>query len=265
MTGGAVAMPDHTTNWSGKRTILLVDDETIVVDVVERYLLRDGYAVRIARDGLTALDLARSERPDLIILDLMLPGLNGLEVAQRIRAESRAPIIILSARGEETDKIIGLGLGADDYVTKPFSPKELVARVAAVLRRTTEPLPIARDADDQTLNFGALRIDPRGRRVTREALPLDLTAREFDLLLFLARHPDQVLHQATVARSGLGLRVLRRFEHRHRPHPPVAREGRAGPGAPAIPENGLGRRLQVRGMTMLLRDVNASGGGDGKR
>lgn len=186
-------MSDHATDWPEKRTILLVDDEAIVVEVVERYLLRDGYSVRIARDGLTALELARSERPDLIILDLMLPRLNGLEVAQRIRAESRAPIIILSARGEETDKIIGLGLGADDYVTKPFSPKELVARVAAVLRRTTAPAPTFADTtEDHALNFGALRIDPRGRRVTRDALPLDLTAREFDLLVFLARHPDQV-------------------------------------------------------------------------
>ncbi len=192
MSSGVAAMSEHATDRPGQRTILLVDDEVIVVEVVERYLLRDGYTVRIARDGLTALALARSERPDLIILDLMLPGLNGLEVAQRIRAESRAPIIILSARGEETDKIIGLGLGADDYVTKPFSPKELVARVAAVLRRTTAPPPTVADVAAQALTFGALRIDPRGRRVTRDSMPLDLTAREFDLLVFLARHPDQV-------------------------------------------------------------------------
>jgi two-component system response regulator ResD len=182
---------DQHATWPVQATILLVDDEAIVVEVVERYLLRDGYKVRVARDGATALEMARGEHPDLIILDVMLPGLNGLDVAQRLRAESRVPIIMLSARGEETDKIIGLGLGADDYVTKPFSPKELVARVAAVLRRTgvdTAPSTV----DPQALRFGALRIDPRGRRVTRDDLALDLTAREFDLLLFLAKHPDQV-------------------------------------------------------------------------
>ena len=177
---------------SGRGTILLVDDEPIVIEVVERYLLRDGYTVRVARDGESALVAARSERPDLIVLDVMLPGLTGLEVAQRLRAESGVAIIMLSARGEETDKLVGLGLGADDYVTKPFSPKELVARIAAVLRRTANANPGLADADGQVLRFGTLRIDPRGRDVRRDGAPLDLTAREFDLLLFLARHPGQV-------------------------------------------------------------------------
>jgi two-component system response regulator ResD len=177
---------------TGRATILLVDDEPIVIEVVERYLLRDGYTVRVARDGEAALATARSERPDLIVLDVMLPGLTGLEVAQRLRAESGVPIIMLSARGEETDKLVGLGLGADDYVTKPFSPKELVARIAAVLRRTANASASLADADSQALRFGALRIDPRGRDVRRDGATLDLTAREFDLLLFLARHPGQV-------------------------------------------------------------------------
>ena len=173
-------------------TILLVDDEPIVLEVVERYLLRDGYAVRVARDGEAALGVARALRPDLIVLDLMLPGINGLDVARQLRDESMVPIIMLTARGEETDKVLGLGLGADDYVTKPFSPKELVARIAAVLRRTVYP-PAGRAAgDDALLRFGALRIDPRGRTVTRDGASLDLTAREFDLLAFLARHPGQV-------------------------------------------------------------------------
>ena len=176
----------------GRATILLVDDEPIVIEVVERYLLRDGYAVRVARDGEAALAAARGERPDLIVLDVMLPGLTGLEVAQRLRAESAVPIIMLSARGEETDKLVGLGLGADDYVTKPFSPKELVARIAAVLRRTASAGAGPAEADSRTLRFGALHIDPRGRDVRRDGAPLDLTAREFDLLLFLARHPGQV-------------------------------------------------------------------------
>jgi DNA-binding response OmpR family regulator len=172
--------------------VLLVDDEAIVLEVIERYLLRDGYGVRVARDGESALALARLERPDLIVLDVMLPGLDGLEVARRLRAESAVPIIMLSARGEETDKLLGLGLGADDYVTKPFSPKELVARIAAVLRRTSGSVAATAGGDDQALRLGALRIDPRGRSVVRDGESLELTAREFDLLLFLARHPGQV-------------------------------------------------------------------------
>ena len=175
-----------------RANVLLVDDEAIVLEVIERYLLRDGYGVRVARDGESALELARKERPDLIVLDVMLPGLSGLEVAQRLRAESSVPIIMLSARGEETDKLLGLGLGADDYVTKPFSPKELVARIAAVLRRTAGSAVAATAGDAQALRFGALRIDPRGRAVARDGTSLELTAREFDLLIFLARHPGQV-------------------------------------------------------------------------
>jgi DNA-binding response OmpR family regulator len=171
-------------------TILLVDDDAIVTEVVERYLLRDGYQVRLAHDGEVALTLARRERPDLIVLDIMLPEVNGLEIARQLRAESTVPIIFLSARGEETDKILGLGLGADDYVTKPFSPKELVARIAAVLRRTTTSG--SRPSDDRVLQYGALRIDPLGRTVKRAGESLELTAREFDLLAFLARHPGHV-------------------------------------------------------------------------
>jgi DNA-binding response OmpR family regulator len=171
-------------------TILLVDDDAIVTEVVERYLLRDGYQVRLAHDGEAALTLARRERPDLIVLDIMLPEVNGLEIARQLRAESTVPIIFLSARGEETDKILGLGLGADDYVTKPFSPKELVARIAAVLRRTTTGG--SRPSDDRVLQYGALRIDPLGRTVKRAGESLELTAREFDLLAFLARHPGHV-------------------------------------------------------------------------
>ncbi|HEX5504373.1 MAG TPA: response regulator transcription factor [Thermomicrobiales bacterium] len=176
----------------GQATILLVDDDAIVLDVVERYLLREGYDVRVARDGEAGLAAARDGRPDLIVLDLMLPGLNGLEVARRVRAESAVPIIMLTARGEETDKVLGLGLGADDYVTKPFSPRELVARIGAVLRRTSGELSRQAGDDDAALRFGALRIDPRGRTVTRDGAPADLTAREFDLLAFLARHAGQV-------------------------------------------------------------------------
>ena len=168
--------------------ILVVDDETIVTEVIERYLRREGYQVDVAADGQHGLDLARSLAPDLIVLDVMLPRLDGLEVCRRLRAESNVPIILLTAKGEETDKILGLGLGADDYVVKPFSPGELVARVKAVSRRT-RAVP---SAEAGALRFGELRILPRQRAVEVADRPIDLTAKEFDLLHFLASHPGQV-------------------------------------------------------------------------
>jgi DNA-binding response OmpR family regulator len=168
--------------------VLVVDDEPIVTEVIERYLRREGFAVSLAGDGRRGLELARSTAPDLVILDLMLPKLDGLEVCRTLRAESGVPIILLTAKGEETDKILGLGLGADDYVVKPFSPGELVARIKAVLRRAQA----SPSADAGALRFGDLRIVPRQRRVEVAGRPLDLTAKEFDLLYFLARQPGQV-------------------------------------------------------------------------
>jgi|SRR5581483_627599 len=168
--------------------ILVVDDEPIVTEVVERYLLRDGYRVTLARDGEAGLAAARREAPDLIVLDLMLPKMDGLEVCRTLRRESKVPIIILSAKDEESDKILGLGLGADDYVAKPFSPRELVARIQAVLRRTQAAAPEPGDV----LRHGDMRINPRARAVEIAGRPIDLTAKEFDLLYFLARHPGQV-------------------------------------------------------------------------
>lgn len=168
--------------------ILVVDDEQIVSEVVERYLRREGYRVHLAADGEKGLALARSLAPDLVVLDVMLPRLDGMEVCRRLRAESSVPIILLTARGEETDKILGLGLGADDYVTKPFSPGELVARIKAVLRRT-QATPAA---DAGAVRFGELRILPRQRVAEVRGGALNLTAKEFDLLYFLARHPNQV-------------------------------------------------------------------------
>jgi DNA-binding response OmpR family regulator len=168
--------------------ILVVDDEPIVTEVVERYLLRDGYRVTLARDGEAGLAAARREAPDLIVLDLMLPKMDGLEVCRTLRRESKVPIIILSAKDEESDKILGLGLGADDYVAKPFSPRELVARIQAVLRRAQAAAPEPGDV----LRHGDMRINPRARAVEIAGRPIDLTAKEFDLLYFLARHPGQV-------------------------------------------------------------------------
>jgi two-component system response regulator ResD len=173
---------------SGER-VLVVDDEPIVSEVVQRYLIREGYQVRLAADGRAALQEARENAPDLVVLDLMLPGIDGLEVCRQLRAESSVPIIILTAKGEESDKILGLGLGADDYLTKPFSPGELIARVKAVLRRTQTVGPTL---PGDILRVGTLRINPGGRAVERDGETLHLTAKEFDLLYFLAKSPGQV-------------------------------------------------------------------------
>ena len=169
--------------------ILVVEDEQMVAEVVERYLRRDGYAVDVVHDGAQALASIEQSPPDLIVLDVMLPSVDGMEVCRRVRAHSNVPIIILTARGEETDKLIGLEIGADDYVTKPFSPRELAARVKTVLRRANQQ-PVADTPDG--LRFGELRINGATRMVEYGGKPLSLTAREFDLLLFLASHPGQV-------------------------------------------------------------------------
>ena len=177
-------------------TILVVDDEPIVREVVVRYLRREGYRTLEAGDGDLAKTLVESERPDLVVLDLMLPGADGLSVCRWIRARGSLPIIMLTARGEEADRIVGLEVGADDYVTKPFSPRELAARVRTVLRRSS-PLP----ERTETLAFEDLEIDAAAREVRRGGETLHLTAKEFDLLWFLASHPrrvfsrDQLMHR----------------------------------------------------------------------
>ncbi|RIK46339.1 MAG: DNA-binding response regulator [Chloroflexi bacterium] len=171
------------------QTILIVDDEPTILEILSLYLRRDGYKTLQALDGEEALALARSHHPDLLILDIMLPKRSGLEVASKLRHEYPVPIIFLSARGDEADRITGLELGGDDYVVKPFSPREVVARVRAVLRRS----PSAQGADDaREVVVGDLRIRPAERSVTVASREVDLTAKEFDLLLFLAKHPRQV-------------------------------------------------------------------------
>jgi DNA-binding response OmpR family regulator len=168
-------------------TVLVVDDEPIVREVVVKYLRREGFRTLEAGDGDTARELVERERLDLVVLDLMLPGTDGLAVCRWIRARSTLPVIMLTARGEEADRIVGLELGADDYVTKPFSPRELAARVRTVLRRTQPPV-----ARDERLAFGDLELDAGTREVLRSGSPLKLTAKEFDLLWFLASHPRRV-------------------------------------------------------------------------
>ena len=171
-------------------TILVVDDEPNIREVVGLYLRRDGHTVVAAADGDEALRLNQIHQPDLVVLDLMLPKINGLEVCRRIQAERRVPLIMLTAKGEEEDRIIGLGVGADDYVTKPFSPRELAARVAAVLRRINEAA--TAPTNEKILDFSDLRIDPNTRQVIAQGTSIGLTVREFDLLYYLASHPNRV-------------------------------------------------------------------------
>jgi two-component system response regulator ResD len=172
-------------------TVLVVDDEPIVREVVVGYLQREGFRTLEAGDGNRARELLEADLPSLVVLDLMLPGMDGLELCRWIRARSNLPVIMLTARGEEADRIVGLELGADDYVTKPFSPRELAARVRTVLRRSSAPtLAHAR------LSVGTLEIDASTREVTKAGEPLRLTAREFDLLWFLASHPRRVFSRS---------------------------------------------------------------------
>jgi len=172
--------------------VLVVLDEAMVAEVVERYLRRDGYEVDIAYDGNAGLAAFERLTPDLVVLDVMLPGIDGLEVCRRIREQGPTPVILLTARDREADKINGLGLGADDYVTKPFSPRELVARVEAVLRRAGTAGNGAASAARGELRFGDLVIDPVRRTVQLRDKTVGLTAREFDLLLYLAEHAGRV-------------------------------------------------------------------------
>jgi two-component system response regulator ResD len=168
-----------------KGRILVVDDDPTVAEVVTGYLDRAGYTAEHAADGPSALRSAAERTPDLIVLDLMLPGMNGLEVCRELRARSQVPVIMLTARGDEDDRILGLELGADDYVTKPFSPRELVLRVESVLRRRVPATP------PDVLCAAGLTVDCAARRATKDGTELLLTLREFDLLAYLLRHPGQ--------------------------------------------------------------------------
>jgi len=167
------------------KTILIVDDEPQIAEIAGDYLRHAGFDVITAGDGARALDTMHARRPDLVVLDLGLPRLDGLDVAKRIRADSDLPIIMLTARAEEDDRLRGLEVGADDYITKPFSPRELVARVKAVLRRSDK-------SDEDVFRVADLTIDAPRMRVTREDEPFDLTPTEFQLLAAMARHPGRV-------------------------------------------------------------------------
>ncbi len=173
--------------------ILVVDDEPSIVSTLKAYLEQEGYTTDIASNGPAALRAARAFTPDLIVLDVMLPGMDGFEVLQQVRRESDVYVLMLTAKSSETDKIVGLSVGADDYMTKPFSPRELVARVKAVLRRGRN------SAQPETvLVFHRLRIDPGARRSWKDGAPVDLTSLEFDLLYTLARHRGRVLSREQI-------------------------------------------------------------------
>jgi len=182
--------------------ILVVDDEAALVELVRSYLEREQYEVLTAADGWAALELAHAVQPDLVVLDVMLPVLDGIEVCRQLRQFSDAYVIMLTARAEEIDKILGLTVGADDYLTKPFSPRELVARIKALLRRPRQTAaavsPGAEPPDDAPApqRWGDLLIDEAQHEVTRHGQPVELTAREFALLLALAQHPGRVFTRA---------------------------------------------------------------------
>jgi DNA-binding response OmpR family regulator len=177
--------------------VLVVDDEPTVRDVVVQYLRRDGHEVTEAGDGEQALELLASQTPDLVVLDLMLPGVDGLEILRRLRSSSDVPVIMLTALAEERDRVAGLELGADDYVVKPFSPRELAARVNGVLRRSS----VRNGAASEPIEHGPLRIDGLSREVHLDGRLVETTPKEFDLLAFLAAAPRQVFSRADLLRE----------------------------------------------------------------
>ena len=177
------------------QSILVVDDEPNIREIVGLYLERAGFRVRLAADGPAALQALTVDLPDLVILDVMLPGIDGFEITRRLRREGSTPVILLTARREEADRIEGLELGADDYVVKPFSPQELVSRVRAVLRRTQSVERAPAERDLPSLSFEGLTIDVAARSVQVGGVDVVLTVKEFDLLLFLASHPRQVYNR----------------------------------------------------------------------
>ena len=178
---------------ANKQKILIVDDDENIANLISLYLTKECYETRIEHDGQSALDAFKEYAPNLILLDIMLPGLDGYEVCREIRRESKVPIIMLSAKTEVFDKVLGLELGADDYIIKPFDSKELVARVKAVLRRYTEaPAPVEKKPDEKRVEYKDLIINLSNYEVIYKGKPVEMTPREIELLYFLASHPNQV-------------------------------------------------------------------------
>jgi len=230
---------------AGKR-VLIVEDDRHIVDLLRMYLEHDGYGVLRAYDGPSGLDQARTQRPDLVILDLMLPGLDGIELTRRLRQESDVPIIMLTARTTERDKLTGLDIGADDYVTKPFSPREVVARVRTVLRRVR--------ADDDTLqadlHIGPIVVSVARHEVEVDGQPLDLTPTEFRLLRAFAQEPGRVFTRQQLIDRVFG-HEFEGYERNVDVHIMNLRRklARAGGGDPIKTVYGVGYRLDPAGAT----------------
>ena len=182
---------------------MIVEDEEVIAASLEARLRAEGFDVRVAHDGISGVELCRRFQPDLVVLDLMLPGLDGLEVCRRIQRDRRVPVLMLTARDSEADLEVGLGVGADDYVRKPFSARELVARIRALLRRADRPLA----ADEAPIRLGSLVIDPAARRVSRDGVDVHLTPTEFDLLFRLAHTPHVVFGRARLLEQVWGHRI----------------------------------------------------------
>jgi len=181
-----------------KNKILVVDDEETIREVVSRYLVREGFQVSEAADGFEALDSIKENPPDLIVLDLMLPGIDGLTLTEHLRQDREIPIIMLTAKGDPTDRIRGLDLGADDYITKPFSPQEVVSRIRAVLRRSGSASVVK---DQSPIEFGDLVINPTAHEVSLKEQILSLTAKEFELILYFAQNPGVVFTRAQLLKQ----------------------------------------------------------------
>ncbi|MGV9527596.1 response regulator transcription factor [Streptomyces cellulosae] len=195
-------MEQAPTGGGAGARVLVVDDDPTVAEIVTGYLDRAGYVVDRAGDGPDALARAAAHRPDLVVLDLMLPGMDGLEVCRRMRGQGPVPVIMLTARGDEDDRILGLEVGADDYVTKPFSPRELVLRVGSVLRRAW---PVAdSSARSDVLGAAGLVVDPGARKAVKHGVELALTVREFDLLSFFLAHPGRAFTREELMRDVWG-------------------------------------------------------------
>jgi DNA-binding response OmpR family regulator len=182
-----------------QRSVLIVDDDSKLVELLQLYFQKDGFVVFTANDGITALNIAREKEPDILVLDLMLPGMDGWDICRTLRRDSEVPILMLTARDEESDRLVGLEIGADDYVTKPFSPKEVVARVKAILRRTKRTT-----VKTEAVRMGDVVIDLEQYQVTKGGQPVELTPTEFKMLELLAANPGRVFSRLQIVEQAQG-------------------------------------------------------------
>ena len=245
------------------RMVLLVEDEETITVPLTEALAREGFRTETAGSLAAGLEIARSQRPDLVLLDVMLPDGSGFDLLRELRADERMPVIMLTARGDEADRVLGLELGADDYVVKPFSARELVARIRAVLRRTSA---VATPAADGVQQIGAIELDPSARTVTLDGEPLELTRKEFDLLALLMGQAGHRRQPRAAHRRGLGRQLVRLDQDARRPRQRAAQEARRRLLRSPLPAHGARRGLPLRArrgarraMSLRLRLVLAFG------